>query len=173
MMIHYLKNKTQIFPTMRTNWKDRNNNTNKNLKDFFKQLQEISQYMMIFDHETGKLDIWYFGPYSQEYKVSMYNTSGARTVEIRYFFSGLEVRSECHGFNPFGFSALVNKYFLTQNELDKQKLVKQQEPKHEEVLERKHNLIPQTCGGVDKCKHCQDEESYNKMPAPLPIGRYT
>lgn len=57
MIVHYLKNKTDIFPEMKQNSKDSKNNTNKNRDDFFEQLKKISQYMMIFDDEIGKVDI--------------------------------------------------------------------------------------------------------------------
>jgi hypothetical protein len=173
MIIHYLKNKTDLFPKMKKNSNDSKNNTNKNRDDFFKQLKKISQYMMIFDHEIGKLDIWYFGPYSQEYKVSMYNTFGSRTVEIRYFYSGLEVSLECHQFNPFGFSALVNKYFLTQNELDKQKAFEQQEQERKDALKKAHDSSPRTCAGDHRCEHCIDEQRERERLTHRDLGRYT
>lgn len=156
---------------MKKNPKDSKNNTNKNLYDFFEQLKKISQYMMIFDHEIGKVDIWYFGPYSQEYKVSMYNTFGARTVEIRYFYSGLEVSLECHQFNPFGFSTLVNQFFLTQKELDKQKEFEQQERERKEVLEQAHYSNPKKCD-PNTCEHCK-EDRMSEWYKPRKLGTYT
>ena len=85
-----------------------------------------------------------------------------------------------HTFDSSGFQRYVTP-FLTHAELEKQKrfdnlqveqkrlmaeqqkLQKQEEERRDKELLNAHISKPQTCGGVDKCKHCKHNKAMENL----------
>ena len=161
---HYLKSITENLPVMQTNWKGGRHNTNNNCKDFFKKLCETPEYKRMFDPKTGELTIWFVRSDDTGCKVSMCNTVGSCTIHIQYFTLGVQLSGGCHEFNPLGFSALVNAYLLTPDDLEQQRAFQQLEQERNDALKKAHYSSPQTCGGVDnKCDHCRSDVRWHQQ----------
>jgi hypothetical protein len=83
-------------------------------------------------------------------------------------------------FNSTGFQEYVMP-FLTPAEVEKQKrfddqveeqrlmaeqqkIREQEEKSRKEALEKAHDSIPQTCGGVDICEFCKSKKAQRSVP---------
>ena len=139
---HNLKNTTPTFPCVLTNWKGGRHNTNDNRDDFLKRISKTPEYKRQFNPETGELTIWFVRPDDNGRKVSMCNTLGSCTIRIKYFTLGEELSSECHKFNPIGFSASVNEYLLTPEDLEQQRAFQQQEQERKDAIKKAHYSSP-------------------------------
>lgn len=160
MPSHYSMNKIPTLPRMKTNWKG-GNNTNENRDDFFKQMLEAAEYKREFDFETEQLTIWFMEDDGKGRKVSMYYTFGSCTITIENFRFATKGTSTSHKFNSDGFSALVCEHFLTQEDLEQQRVFKQEKQVREDELKTKHELG--SCGGTFKCKTCYSAASSHQI----------
>jgi hypothetical protein len=154
---HFSKNKTQALPIMKTNWKDQRNNTNENRDNFIEQMLEAAEYKRKIDHENQELTIWFMEDDGKGCKVSMYYTFGSCTITIENFRFDTKGTSTSHKFSSNGFSALVHKHFLTQEDLEQQRMFEQEKQVREDELKTKHKIG--NCGGTFKCKICYSDAS--------------
>ncbi len=159
---HYSREKTKRLPVIPQNWKS-GNNTNENLVVGLKSMSESPEYRKIFRPETGKLVIWYMMSDDNGCKITLWNTSGSCTIEIKYFCLDETIRSVTHTFHPLAFSSAVNQYLLTEEDLAEQRRLITQEQDRKDALEKAHYSSPQTCGGADICEHCKDDKSHYEM----------
>lgn len=171
MQNHFNKNKTNMIPEMKSSSQRSDNNTDSNLRDYLKQLEQTDQYKKVFYPTTGLLEIWFMSYDNINCMVSMNNTKDSCTILIKYFFLDTISRIELHKFNPFGFSVSVNKHLLTQEGLEKQRVFRQQEQEREDALEKAHDSFPQTCD-PDTCKFCKEDTLY-ELCQPSVLGTYT
>lgn len=160
---HHSKNITDNLPVMLVNWKGGKHNTNQNLDDFLVKMRKTPEYKRQFNPRTGKLEIWFVMSNDNGHKITLWNTRGSCTIEIKCFCLGEPLSKECHEFNPFGFSSAVNGYLLTPDDLEQQRAFEKQEQDRKDALEKAHYSLPQTCGGVDTCEHCKDDKSHYEM----------
>lgn len=158
---HYLQNRTDVLPAIKKSYS--RHGTNASRDNLLKILSETAQYKMEFDHRTGELTIWYVRPNDVGIKVTTSTAEGSCTIVIQHFSLGKELSSECHEFNPLGFSDSVTAHLLTPEDLEQQRAFRQQEQERKDALERAHNSRPKTCGGVRECEHCQDEKRHHEM----------
>ena len=163
MSNHYLKSITENLPVMQTNWKGGRHNTNDNRDDFLKRISETSEYKREFNPQTGELTIWFVRPDDNGCKVSMCNTVGSCTIHIQYFTLGEHLSRGCHEFNPLGFSASVNAYLLTPEDLEQQRAFEQQEQERKDALKKAHYSSPRTCAGVFRCEYCDSEARWHQL----------
>lgn len=171
MQNHFNKYETNTFPEMKSKSQRKDNNTYLNLIDYFEQMKQTGQYKKVFYPTTGLLKIW-FKSYDNIYCiVSMNNTKDSCTIRIEYIFLDTGLRIEHHKFNPFGFSVSVNKHLLIQEDLEKQRVFRQQEQERENALEKAHDSFPQTCD-PDTCKFCKEDTLY-ELCQPSVLGTYT
>ncbi len=147
------------------------NNTDDNRNNFLKKICETLQYNKVFDPKTGKLEIWFVMSNDNGCKITLWNTEGSCTILIKYFSSDTLLRHELHKFNPFGFSESVNKHLLTQEDLEKQRVFRQQEQEREDALEKAHDSFPKNCD-PDTCTFCIDNRLYESCQ-PRDLGTYT
>ena len=155
MRNHHSKNKTETLPVMLGAPKYGAHNTNENRTDFLKKMSKTPEYKRIFDHKTGKLEIWFVMSNDNGRKITLWNTGDSCTIEIENFCLGRPLSQESHKFNPFGFSDSVNAYLLTEEDLAEQRRLITQEQERKYALKNAHDSSPQTCGGVDRCEYCQ------------------
>ena len=94
-------------------------------------------------------------------------------IKIYYYSHGILTGYEVQYFNPKQLSGHLQYHHLTSEDLKQQGEFEQQQQEREDALEKAHDSSPQTCGGIDKCKHCQDERSYDETSAHLHLGGYT
>ena len=144
---------------MKTNWKG-GNNTNENRDDFFRKMRETSEYKREFNPRIGELTIWFVTTLDEEScKVSMYNTFGSCTIHIEHFRLNQKFKSEIHRFHTTGFefAALVNAYLLKEEDLEQQRVFKEQDELRKQALKDAHNSKPQRCAGVFLCEYCDLE----------------
>ena len=156
MVNHYYQKKTERLPVILQNWKS-GNNTNENLFAGLSSMRGTLEYRRIFDPKTGKLVIWYMMPDDNGCKITLWNTSGSCTIEIKYFCLDETIRSVTHTFHPLAFSSAVNQYLLTEEDLEQQRAFRQQEQERKDALREAHYSSPRTCGGVDKCEYCKSD----------------
>jgi hypothetical protein len=101
-------------------------------------------------------------------------------ITIKRFLHGDVLENVDHTFDSSGFQRYVTP-FLTHAELEKQKrfdnlqveqkrlmaeqqkLQKQEEERRDKELLNAHISKPQTCGGVDKCKHCEHNKAMENL----------
>lgn len=157
---HYLMTITPTLPDMKRNWKGPNN-TNENRDNFFEQMLEAAEYKREFDFETEQLTIWFMEDDGKGRKVSMYYTFGSCTITIENFRFATKGTSTSHKFSQDGFSALVRKHFLTQEDLEQQRMFEQEKQVREDELKTKHKLG--SCGGTFKCKTCYSAASSHQI----------
>jgi hypothetical protein len=94
-------------------------------------------------------------------------------IKIDYYSHGILTEYEVQYFNPKQLSGHLQYHLLTPEDLKQQGEFEQKKQELEDALEKAHDSIPQTCGGSDTCKHCQDEIRYDEISARLPLGGYT
>ena len=162
MSNHYFQIKTERLPVISQNWKS-GNNTNENLFAGLSSMRGSPEYRKIFRPETGKLVIWYMMSDDNGCKITLWNTSGSCTIEIKYFCLDETIRSVTHTFHPLAFSSAVNQYLLTEEDLAEQRRLITQEQEHNDALKKAHDSSPQTCGGVDKCEHCKSDARWHQV----------
>jgi hypothetical protein len=163
MSNHYSQTKTDGLPEMKTSPYTSRNNTNVNRDDYLDQMRKTHEYKRVFIPETGELTIWYVRQDDVGIKVTTSNTEHYCTITIEHFCLGEKLTRKCHEFHPLGFSASVNTYLLTPEDLEQQRAFRQQEQERKDALERAHNSRPKTCGGVRECEHCKDEKRHHEM----------
>jgi hypothetical protein len=159
---HNSQTKTDTLPQMDRVYTSRNN-TNHNRDKFLRIASETPEYKRVFNNRTGELKIWYVRPDDVGIKVTTSNTECSCTITIEHFSLGQQLSRECHEFHPLGFSASVNEYLLTPDDLEQQRAFRQQQQERKDALEQAHNSTPKTCGGDPVCKHCQCEKIQNEM----------
>ena len=93
----------------------------------------------------------------------MCNTVGSCKIHIQYFTLGVQLSGGCHEFNPLGFSASVNAYLLTPDDLEQQRAFQQREQERKDALKNAHDSSPQTCGGVDRCEYCKSYARWHQQ----------
>ena len=134
MSSHYLKKKTERLPVIPQNWKS-GNNTNQNLITGLESMSESPEYRKIFRPENGQLIIWYMMSDDNGCKITLWNTSGSCTIEIKYFCLDETIRSVTHTFHSLLFSSAVNEYLLTEEDLAEQRrLITQEQERKERAL---------------------------------------
>lgn len=167
---HFNQDKTDELPVMKKSPISLENNTDNNRDNFLEKIRETPQYKKVFDPKTGKLEIWFVMSNDNGCKITLWNTEGSCTIRIKYFSSDTLLRHELHKFNPFGFSESVNKHLLTQEDLEKQRVFRQQEQEREDALKKAHysfrNCVP------DTCTFCIDNRLYESCQ-PRDLGTYT
>jgi len=168
---HHSRNTTDILPTMTCSWKTSRNNTNHNRDDFLDKASKTPEYKRVFNHETGKLTIWFVKPNDIGIKVETSNTVGSCTIVIQHFSLGKELSRDFHEFHPLGFSESVSTYLLTPEDLEQQRAFRQQEQERKDALERAHNSNPPTCDR-NTCEYCANARRY-EWSFPRPLGSYT
>jgi hypothetical protein len=94
-------------------------------------------------------------------------------IKIYYYSHGIPTGYEVQYFNPKQLSGHLQYHLLTSEDLKQQGEFEQQKQEREDALEKAHDSSPQTCGGIDKCKHCQGERSYDETSAHQHLGGYT
>jgi hypothetical protein len=152
---HYSKNITQVLPVMLGAPKYGANNTNNNRDKFFRNVSETPEYKRRFDPKTGQLEIWFVMSNDNGCKITLWNTVGSCTIEIKCFCLGEPLSIESYAFNPLRFSSAVNQYLLTEEDLAEQRRLITQEQERNDALKKAHDSSPQTCGGVNRCDHCK------------------
>ena len=160
---HYSQTKIDTLPEMKTSLYTSKNNTNANRDDYLDQMRKKPEYKRVFDHRTGELTIWYVRPDDVGIKVTTSNTERSCTITIEHFCLGEKLTRKCHEFHPLGFSASVNTYLLTPEDLEQQRAFRQQQQERKDALKQAHNSIPKTCGGDRECEHCQYEKRQHEM----------
>jgi hypothetical protein len=146
MSTHNSRKKTESLPVIPQHWKS-GNNTNENLIAGLTSMRKSLEYKRSFDPKTGKLVIWYMMSDDNGCKITLWNTSGSCTIEIKYFCLDETIRSVTHTFHPLAFSSAVNQYLLTEEDLEQQRAFQQQEQDRKEAIKKAHNSSPKTCGG--------------------------
>jgi hypothetical protein len=163
MRNHHFKKITRTLPVMLGAPKYGAHNTNDNRNNFLKNMSETREYKRIFDHKTGKLEIWFVMSNDNGRKITLWNTGGSCTIEIENFCLGRPLSQESHKFNPLGFSDSVNAYLLTEEDLAEQRRLITQEQERIFALKNAHESSPQTCGGVDRCEHCKSYARWHQQ----------
>ena len=158
---HHLQNRTGVLPAIKESYS--RYGTNASRDNLLKILSETAQYKMEFDHRTGKLTIWYMRQDDVGIKVTTSIAEGSCTIGIKHFRLDQQLGSDCHEFNPLGFSDSVTAHLLTPEDLEQHRAFRQQQQERKDALELAHNSRPKTCGGVRECEHCQEEKSYDEM----------
>jgi hypothetical protein len=158
---HSSREKTEILPVIPQNWKS-GNNTNENLFAGLTSMRKSLEYKRNFDPKTGKLVIWYMMSDDNGCKITLWNTSGSCTIEIKYFCLDETIRFVTHTFHPLAFSSAVNKYLLTPEDLEQQRAFEQQEQERKDALKKAHYSSPRKCAGVFRCEYCDSEARWHQ-----------
>ena len=162
MSTHFSREKTEILPVIQQNWKS-GNNTNENLFSGLTSMRKSLEYKRNFDPKTGKLVIWYMMSDDNGCKITLWNTSGSCTIEIKYFCLDETIRFVTHTFHPLAFSSAVNQYLLTEEDLAEQRRLITQEQERKYALKNAHDSSPQTCGGIDSCDNCKSDARWHQQ----------
>jgi hypothetical protein len=149
------------------------NNTDRDLKEFVKILLGFNVCSRNYCERTKQLRLVYYDKKHTGCRVTINLIRYIITIRVFIHCDTLEVAD--HTFYSSGFRKYVMP-FLTPTELEKQKrfdeleleqqrliaeqqkLRELQEKTRNEALKNAHQLKPRQCGGVRKCKQCEDEE---------------
>jgi hypothetical protein len=162
MSNHYSREYTGRLPVIPKNWKS-GNNTKENLIAGLKSMSESPEYRRIFNPETGKLVIWYMMSDDNGCKITLWNTRGSCTIEIKYFCLDETIGSVTHTFHPHAFSSSVNHYLLKEEDLAEQRRLITQEQERKDALKKAHDSSPRTCGGVFRCEYCKSDAQWHQQ----------
>lgn len=145
-----------------------------NLMEFMKTLSQFESCSREYDGNTKELALVYYDKIHNGCKVII--SLKRAVITIKHFLHGYVKKNVDHTFDSIGFQKYVTP-FLTHAELEKQKrfddlqvqqkklmaeqlkLKKQEEERLDQELTNAHVSKPQTCGGVDICKICKQNQA--------------
>ena len=85
-------------------------------------MKDIPMFSKMFDRQSGEVKILYVKTNNDKCLIEVCNLYGSNKIKITYLCNNIQ-RSEIHLFDPSDFSVNVNKYLLTEEELEDQKRV--------------------------------------------------
>ena len=92
-------------------------------------------------------------------------------IKIYYYSHGILTGYEVQYFNPKQLSGHLQYHLLTQEDLEKQRVFRQQEQEREDALEKAHNSFPKNCD-PNTCTFCKENRLWDSC-LPRPPGTYT